>query len=290
MKTAHKIIAISKPIAMEIEHKYGRLATVIPNGTEIPELSLSDTVLRKYNLMKGKYVLTVGRFVPEKGFDDLIDVADKFLSLKMSYQEPPTIFETIRYHKEPIRAALPTKILATYDEPPNKWKLVIVGTADHENNYSRQLKEKARRNSDIILTGFLSGQPLKELYSHAGLFVLPSYQEGLPIALLEAMSHGVSCLASDIPANREFHLDDARYFKAGDKKLLAEKIQRFIKTSLSWEEKQNLRNSIASVYNWKSIAKSTLTVYKSLCKLAVIHFLWLIENFMTYQDLFSKPL
>jgi glycosyltransferase involved in cell wall biosynthesis len=52
--------------------------------------------------------------------------------------------------------------------------LVIVGKADHEDKYSRGLKEKAKNNKNIVLTGFLAGKPLQELYSHAGLFVLPS--------------------------------------------------------------------------------------------------------------------
>jgi len=40
--------------------------------------------------------------------------------------------------------------------------------------------------------------------------------EGLPIALLEAMSYGLSVLVSDIPANKEVELPAHRYFKCGD--------------------------------------------------------------------------
>ena len=53
-------------------------------------------------------------------------------------------------------------------------------------NTVKALKRKAQSERRIVLTGFITGQPLKELFSHAGLFVLPSYYEGLPIALLES--------------------------------------------------------------------------------------------------------
>ena len=33
-----------------------------------------------------------------------------------------------------------------------------------------------KNNSRIILSGFVTGEPLAQLYSHAGLFVLPSYK------------------------------------------------------------------------------------------------------------------
>ena len=44
--------------------------------------------------------------------------------------------------------------------------------------YSRGLKKQAKE-AGAVLTGFLFGKPLAELYSNAGFFVLPSYYEGL---------------------------------------------------------------------------------------------------------------
>ena len=83
------------------------------------------------------------------------------------------------------------------------WRLVIAGDADHEDEYSRKLKVMASKDQRVIMTGFIKGDVLRELYSNAGLFVLPSYHEGLPIVALEAMSYGLPVLVSAIPANME---------------------------------------------------------------------------------------
>ena len=143
-------------------------------------------------------------------------------------------------------------------------KLVIVGDADHEDKYSLSLKESAKTNKNIVLTGFLSGEPLRELYSNAGLFVLPSYYEGLPIVLLEAMSYGLLCLVSDIPANREVRLNEENYFQPGDIKGLASKITEFLNKPLTDVEKRSQIGRIAKEYNWNTIAEKTLEVYKSI--------------------------
>ncbi len=143
-------------------------------------------------------------------------------------------------------------------------KLAIVGKADHEDEYSRALQEQAGRNKNVVMTGFLSGKALRELYSHAGLFVLPAYYEGLPIVLLEAMSYGLSCVVSDIAANRELELADERYFPAGDVKALAAKLKAFVNRPLTDEERGAQLARIAEKYNWDRIAVQTLEVYKTL--------------------------
>ncbi|MBC8550655.1 MAG: glycosyltransferase family 4 protein [Candidatus Brocadiales bacterium] len=221
---ANKVITIAKNISDDLVTQYGRESTIIPNGVLIPDIATTVEVLDEYNLKKQKYVLVVGRLVPEKGFDDLIDAFS----------------------------------LAALED----WKLVIVGDADHEDKYSTELKKRANGIKNVVMTGFLKGHPLHEIYSHAGLFVLPSYYEGLPIVLLEAMSYGLSCLASSIPANRNVELADDRFFEAGDRNTLAEKLKAYTKKEWSEGDRELQLELINDKYNWVKIAEATYRVYE----------------------------
>lgn len=245
VKFANEVIAISQVIADEIKAKYGREITVIPNGVVMPGNTEGDTALKEYGLNKGKYILAVGRFVPEKGFCDLVEAFGRMGSV-------PSNAENDALGQTP------------FSGKNDGWKLVIAGDADHEDKYSLSLKEKAKANPNIVLTGFISGEPLEELYSHAGLFVLPSYYEGLPIVLLEAMSYGLSCIVSDIPANREVGLENERYFKPGDIDQLKSKIAEYMNKPLSISEKELQLAKISQKYNWNKIAEMTLSVYGKL--------------------------
>ncbi|MFQ5714324.1 MAG: glycosyltransferase family 4 protein [Candidatus Scalinduaceae bacterium] len=240
-KWANCVITISGTVSDHIRKEYERDVTIISNGVTMPEILQSNNSLKEYGLDKGKYLLSVGRFVPEKGFHDLIDSFNQLLTCNSKSQYLNNRF------------------------PIQDWKLVIVGDSDHEDKYSLRLKEKAYRTKNVIMTGFLTGEPLHELYSHAGLFVLPSYYEGLPIVLLEAMSYGLSCIASDIPANKDIELlAEDRFFKAGDINGLAKKVNEFVVKPLSEEEKRIQLNGINEKYNWDKIAQKTMKVYESI--------------------------
>lgn len=227
LKFSNRVIIISKTTKEFLEKKYKKNdLEFIPNGVNLAEIIPAGAALKKYNLKSKRYVFTACRFVPEKGLHDLIAA----------------------YHK--------------IDNPD--LKLAIAGDADHEDEYSRNLKKSAEGNSSILLTGFLSGKPLQELYSNAALFVLPSYYEGLSIALLEALSYGLPVLVSDIPQNREIPLPDFRYFRVGDIDDLYRKMRELINTGITEEDKKCYRELLEKEYNWDKIAQLTLNVYKSV--------------------------
>jgi glycosyltransferase involved in cell wall biosynthesis len=140
-------------------------------------------------------------------------------------------------------------------------KLVIAGDSDHEDAYSRQLKARSAAVDRIVMPGYVTGNDLNQLYTHARLFVLPSYHEGLPIALLEALSYGLPAVVSDIPANVEVNLDGDFYYPVGDVKALREKLQQALATEITSEQREARRSLVRTTYDWSVIAEKTLGVY-----------------------------
>lgn len=226
MRFANGRIAISNPIAQTIHAKYGVDAMVIPNGVKIPPPSSTRAALDRFELTPGCYVLTVSRIVPEKRHLDLINA-----------------FE---------RSAL------------NGWKLVIVGAADHPNDYSRLVEATAKATPGVVLAGFQTGTALEELFAYAGVFVLPSSHEGLPIALLEALAAGCRCLASDIPSNREVGLPGRSYFPVGDVDALGRLLKDASLQPDSDAERAERRTYVKNHFNWESVAQRTTEVYRSV--------------------------
>lgn len=88
--------------------------------------------------------------------------------------------------------------------------------------------------------------------------MLPSYHEGLPIALLEAMSERLDVVVSDIPANRISELDEGDFFPVGDVDALAAKIKEKL------ERGATPRTYDLTNYNWDRIAEATVKLYEEV--------------------------
>ena len=226
MRFSNGRIVISKVIENIVLQSHNRESDLIPNGVLLPEMPRLTGTLDRLDLEAGKYVVLVSRLVPEKRHLDPIDAFN--------------------------RADLPG------------WKLAIVGASDHPDSYMREVLAKARESANIVCTGLQTGNALRELYGHAGIFVLPSSHEGLPIALLEALSYGLPVVASDIPANLEVGLAGEHYFPFGNVEALADRLRAFALQPRSQETIDERRAWVSSKFNWHEIARKTAAVYRSL--------------------------
>lgn len=226
-KFANQVIVISNTIKTLIDERCGRKkdVTLIYNGVTQPIICDFHEYFEELGIEKRKYILGMCRFVPEKNLHHLVDA---FLLLKTSKRIPEDM------------------------------RLVLAGDTDFEDDYSMSLKKKAKEN-DVVLTGFIKDKKLHSLLTHAACFCLPSSHEGLPIALLEAMSYGIPVVASDIAANKEIGLDDGHYFPCGNIEKLADRIEDMISRSDKMHYDMHL-------YNWDIIAEQTAETYNKAAK------------------------
>jgi glycosyltransferase involved in cell wall biosynthesis len=201
---------------------------VIPNGALLVEAERSVKHIEAFGLQPGRYFLQVSRFVPEKRQLDLID---SFVQARL-----------------------------------NDWKLVLVGGLD-ATGYSAHVRSAAATARGVVLTGFLTGAALREIYSHARAFVLPSSHEGLPIAILEALSYGLPVVASAIPANLEIGLPASCYFPVGDIGALSSRLKTLALAQDSESERAARRAFVSSAYDWDRVAGQTLAVYRRVMAL-----------------------
>lgn len=141
-------------------------------------------------------------------------------------------------------------------------KLVIVGDSSFTDGYTESLK-KAPDN--VIFTGYLYGTQLASVFRHAGLFVLPSDLEGLPIVLMESLALGTPVLASDIAPNREVLHDQGEYFRAGDVDDLTTRLGELLPRMDDLNTATlMLRSRIIAEYDWERIVDETELLYSSL--------------------------
>ena len=222
-KHADEIIVLSEYVQAYFWKTYHRKPVYIPNGIEKKFRKNADIIKKVYHLEKDGYILFLARIVPEKGLHYLIE----------AYQK--------------INTSL---------------KLVIAGGSSHTNGYMNKIKEMAAEDERILLTGFVEGKLLDELYSNAYLYVLPSDVEGMPISLLEAMSYGTCCLVSDIPENKAIVEDKAFCFQKGNVADLKEKLNYLLKSmDIVKKYREETQAFVCKKYNWDDVVDKTIKLY-----------------------------
>ena len=107
---------------------------------------------------------------------------------------------------------------------PGRARLEIGGNKNEE-----ALKEAIRSQglADCVhFNGFVSGELKKELLSRADVFVLPSYNEGLPVSILEAMSYGCAIISTPVGGIPEVVRENGILVRPGDVEGIAAAIAR----------------------------------------------------------------
>lgn len=220
---ADGLIVLSEGVRRYFKETYGREAVFIPNGVDAKEALPASVIKERWNLEKDSYLLYLGRLVPEK--------------------RPELLIEAFR--------ALDT----------NK-RLVIAGGSSDTSAYEKELRAAAQGDNRIVFTGFVTGEPLAELYSNCYAYVLPSDVEGMPMSLLEAMAYGRCCVTSDIPECADVLAGNGVTFEKGN----ADSLRAALQGLLADGDRGRVLGGAAKAhvektYNWDSVLERTLAVY-----------------------------
>ena len=226
VKCADEIIVLSESAKAYFKETYNRDTVLIHNGMDKPTIKQAEIFIELYGLSKGDYICTVSRLTAEKGLHYLIEA-----------------YNNIKTDK----------------------KLVIAGDTSDTDEYVAYIKQMAGDNPNIIFTGFISGDILKEIYSNAYIVAVPSDIEGMSISLLEALAYGNAVLCSDIPENTLVTEDKAINFKKSDVADLQNKLQNMCDDNLCVENlKHGVDDFILEKYNWNDVAVATRNLYEKV--------------------------
>lgn len=207
-------IVVSRVLQEHYQSRFGKRVHYVSNGVVMPE-PVSVRHLTEFGLEPNKYILFVGRIVPEKA---------------------------------------PAELLEAFRGVDTDVKLVIAGDSSFSDDYTEELRRLAGNDPRVRLLGFVHGEPLRALYQHTRLFVQPSLLEGLPLTLLEAISHSTPVLASNIPPHQEVITDPAdgqALFEVGDLASLRQGLADALGSPApSAASLQRFRDHTLPRYNW----------------------------------------
>jgi glycosyltransferase involved in cell wall biosynthesis len=177
-----------------------------------------------------KYILFVGRMDREKGLFDLVE-SGKYICKKRS-----DVF------------------------------FIIAGKGKDMQKVQNKVKKAGLQNKFIFM-GQVEEDKLVKLYQNASIFVLPSYHEGLPTVLLEAMSCGLPVIATDVRGNRDLisNNENGIIVRPRSPKKLADAIISLLDNEKTKEILgKNARKTIIDNYTWAKISDKFISSYESL--------------------------
>ena len=182
-----------------------------------PTVIYNPLTLKPGNRSQGnsKRFLTIGRFTPlHKGIDLLIEA----------------------FH--------------IFAQKNHDWQLDIVGGGEQKETF---LKIINRYQLEDRITIHPFTNKIQDFYSNAQVYVLSSRWEGMPLVLVEAMSHGLPIITSDLPVCQEILDDFGMYFPNSNIEGLAQRLEDA--THIDWKSKSEDAIKIAQRFDVKQIVE-----------------------------------
>lgn len=227
-KRADVVAAVSQYSALLSKKIGARHVVVIPNGVDLDKLVNINNYHKKFGELR---LITTSTLIPRNGIDTLIE-ACSFL-------------------------------------PKNfKWKLTIVGDGPLRSEIESIIK-KHKLNNNVNLLGMVDSSKIMNLLDEHSIFVRPSRAEGFGVSFAEAMARGLPIIGTPVGGIVDFLKDGETGLSVSvdNPKMLADAIMKLYQDRKLYEKVQsNAWMLIKNKYNWETIGKEVLSVFKSLVK------------------------
>lgn len=141
------------------------------------------------------------------------------------------------------------------------------GDGDVENIQS--LIDLESWSDHVKLLGWVKGNEKNNFLSQANLFVLPSYNEGLPMAILEALAYGLPVISTPVGGIPEAIIDGENGFlvKPGDVNDIANKIIYALNDAMLYEKlSENARQCALEKFNINKAIEQIMNLYLKTIK------------------------
>lgn len=222
------VTTVSKSVAQELKEYHLNPEKVIVVGNGVDEKFFYP----KQKILEDgkKYIMFAGRIDREKGLFDLVESATYICS------EKPDVF------------------------------FIIAGKGRDLGKLQWSIR-KAKLQDRFIFPGQVDKDQLVKLYQNATIFVFPSYHEGLPGAVLEAMSCGLPVIATDVRGNRDLisNGETGILVPPRSPKKMAEAISMLLEDEkLRKTLGKNARKIVERSYTWDVVSNKFLRCYESL--------------------------
>ncbi|MBN2790259.1 MAG: glycosyltransferase family 4 protein [Candidatus Delongbacteria bacterium] len=159
------------------------------------------------------------------------------------------------------------------------WKLHLVGSGSgKEKEECLELSKELKEN--VVIHGAVHQHELALIMKHSHIFILPSFYEGLPLVVLEALASGCRVIATDLPGIREI----SKHIEKQNLNMVKTPRLHSVDTPFSEDEEDfvsNLKKSIISaiksvtdtpvvkekginLFTWISVFEKVEAVYKKV--------------------------
>lgn len=132
------------------------------------------------------------------------------------------------------------------------WKVIFAGNGEIKK--AKAIVTECNINSQVVFMGWISGEEKDQIFKKSSFLCLPSFTEGMPMAILDAWAYGLPVVASQVGGVVDMINDGTNglTFKPGDVKVLSEKLILMISdndlrdrfSKLSFELSQTTYSSI----------------------------------------------